>query len=114
MAEHSETPLKNADRIRELNDRLRRTLTGGAICITRGVCERCDTNAVLAAVQTFDTFNHANDPWGERDFGALTIDGQDLFWKVDYYGPGMQGGSPDAADPRVTERVLTVMLAEEY
>jgi len=114
MAEHSETPLKNADRIRELNDQLRRTFTGGAICITRGVCERCDTNAVLAAVQAFDSFNDANDPWREHDFGALELEGQTLFWKIDYYAPGMQGGSPDPADPRITERILTIMLAEDY
>jgi len=111
---NQDNAVADADKIRSLNDQLRKTFTGGAICVTIGVADRCDTNAVIAAIQTFDGFNDANDPFGEHDFGALELDGQTLFWKIDYYGPGMQGGSPDASDSHVTERVLTILLAEEY
>ena len=50
----------------------------------------------------------------EHDFGAFELEGQNLFWKIDYYDTGLKYGSPNPEDPRVTRRVLTIMLAEEY
>ena len=69
---------------------------------------------VAKAVQTFDDFSADNDPYGEHDFGALTLWGSRLFWKIDYYDLSMQMGSNDPSDPAVTRRLLTIMLASEY
>lgn len=55
-----------------------------------------------------------NDPHGERDFGALDLDGTRLFWKIECYDPSCGYGSDDPADDAKTTRVMTVMLAEEY
>ena len=44
----------------------------------------------------------------------MSVDDERLFWKIDYYDRTMQRASPDPADAAVTERVLTVMLADEY
>ena len=66
------------------------------------------------AIAAFDAFTADNDPYGEHDFGAFEVGNDRLFWKIDYYDLSLTGHSPDAADPSVTTRVLTIMLAEEY
>ena len=70
----------------------------------------CATSAVSA----FEAFTADNNPHGERDFGSFSLGGERLFWKIDYYDKALHFGSPDPADPVVTRRVLTIMLASEY
>jgi hypothetical protein len=110
------TTLTKTDTIRELNDAFRRTFIGGAVMITAGVEAITDDErrSLLQKVRTFDAFSEDNDPHGEHDFGSIDEGGIRYFWKIDYYDRTMNSGSPDAADPSVTTRVLTIMLAEEY
>lgn len=99
-----------------LNDAFRMTFLGGTICVTAGVHLLGDefVKAALLAMREFDAFDKDNDPYGEHDFGHLLVEGRKLFWKIDYYDPAMLNGSDDPTDVKVTRRVLTVMLAEEY
>ena len=69
---------------------------------------------VVAAVKTFDAFTEGNDPWGEHDMGAFDVEGQRIFFKLDYFDLTRSRHSPDPRDATITERVLTIMLAEEY
>ena len=104
------------DRIRVLNDELRRRRRGGRMMITRGVNALGEefVAMALASVAAFDDFNADNDPYGEHDCAALAVDGRRVIWKIDYYDRTLTSGSPDPGDPTVTQRILTVMLAEEY
>lgn len=70
--------------------------------------------AIIAAVRVFSDFDTDNDPWGEHDFGAVEVAGERIFFKIDYYDPVRAMHSEDPADSTLTERVMTVMLAEEY
>jgi Protein of unknown function (DUF3768) len=102
--------------IRELNDRLRTTGRGGMAVLTDGVAaRRPETVAtIFAAVRSFADFNPDNDAWGEHDCASLTVDEIRLIWKIDYYDRTLAALSLDPADPKVSVRVLTVMLADEY
>ena len=106
----------DVSRIRALNDAFRRSLTGGVLMMTRGVIALGLTRQlrILETVAAFDAFDPEDDPYGEHDFGALEVEGTRLFWKIAYFDRVLAGHSPDPADPSVTTRVLTIMLAEEY
>ena len=102
--------------IRALNDELRQNLTIGTAFITVGVAA-LGAEAVARIVKTiavYDDFCHANDPYEEHDFESFEVDGQTIFFKIDYLDKALASHSPDPTDPSVTERVITIMLAEEY
>jgi hypothetical protein len=104
------------DRIRALNDQLRQKMEGGRAVITPGIAA-FGQEAVQRLVQTisvFDDFCTANDPHSDHDFGEFEFDGVSVMFKIDYFDKDLNFHSPDPADPAVTERVITLMLAEEY
>jgi hypothetical protein len=103
-------------RIRELNDQLRTHHTGGRILMTRGIASLPlkAQLAMLVLLRSFTAFDKDNDPYFEHDMGSLEINGTSILWKIDYYDNKLEYGSPDPANPSVTTRVLTLMLAEEY
>lgn len=104
------------DRIRKLNDSFRTTMVGGRWVLTQGVQQLgpATLSAIVEQVRQFDAFTGDNDPYGEHDFGSVEIAGHSIFWKIDCYDKALEYGSPDPADPNVTARVLTIMLASEY
>ena len=129
----SETLTSQRDRIARLNDLARRAM--GVACTAvatvgfRSLPE-ADQSQVRELIETYDAFTEDKDPHGERDFGTIyqLADGrwvterprlrdderERVFWKFDYYDCDLQFGSEDAANPAVTRRVLTIMLADEY
>jgi hypothetical protein len=108
--------LHKTARIRELNDDLRKHLIGGGAVMTPGIAALgADVVArIVASLAVFDDFCNANDPYGEHDFGAVELEGQNIFFKIDYFDKTLTAASPDPSDPSVTERVITLMLASEY
>ncbi len=102
--------------IRDKNDAFRKSFSGGRVLLTPGITNLSADHqqAVISAVRAFDDFSPDNDPYGEHDFGAVTLEDAVFFWKIDYYDLDLQFGSSDPADDDVTCRVLTVMPADEH
>jgi hypothetical protein len=102
--------------IQYLNDTFRQTFSGGKVVLSRGVGALPETILfnVLSLVQTYKNFNNANDPYKEHDFGIIEYHEHTIFWKIDYYDKDYRYASSNPADETLTNRVLTVMLAEEY
>lgn len=107
-------------RIRDLNDEMRlmlpATFNGNQLLLTAGITDHFgnDLGSVIDQVKSFRDFTDDNDPWEEHDFGAFTVDGERLYWKIDYLSRDDETHAPDASNPELTRRVLTIMLAEEY
>lgn len=116
------TPTLQAGAIRTLNDEFRRagalgwSKFQGLWLFSHGVHAKGVRFLFEAwsGVQRFDAFNANNDPYGEHDFGAFELDGEEVFWKIDYLERGTQFGAENPADNARTCRIITIMLAEEY
>ncbi len=102
--------------IKTLNDNLRKSFIGGRVILTHGINVKTprDIARILAKVRNFNNFTKANDPYNEHDFGSFDYNGEKIYWKIDYYDKSYQYLSENPANPEVTNRVLTVMLADEY
>jgi hypothetical protein len=113
--------------IARLNDALRANITSpGAnrVVMTAGVAALIGDTSLFAGfhkhatllrlVRDFDGFTPANDPHREHDLGKFEFEDTRCLWKIDYYDTTLTGGSENAADPRVTVRVLTILRGDEW
>ena len=93
------------------NDVHRHSMEG--CTVTKGIAAMGEeVNKIFVKVRDFTDFTEDNDPYGEHDFGSLTVSGVKIFWKIDYYDENLEKWcdplSPDC------NRVLTIMRADEY
>ena len=102
--------------IAEQNDNFRKHLSQGTLVLTQGIRSNTseDIEAIINRVRTFDAFDENNDPYNEHDFGAFDYKGKRIFWKIDNYDKAFLYLSPDVCNPKLTNKVLTIMYAEEY
>ena len=128
----SATAREQIARIVRLNDLARQAMGVACTAVATpgfGALPVADQSRVRELIETFDAFTPGNDPYCLRDFGAIyqARDGcwtaaypvqgdpvETVFWKIDAYDRTLQFGSDDPANPAVTRRVLTIMLASEY
>ncbi|WP_373533025.1 DUF3768 domain-containing protein [Vampirovibrio sp.] len=108
--------LQSSSKIAALNNAFRTTYQGGILVLSAGIQALPEETqiGVLHAVRTFNVFTPDNDPHQEHDFGTIIYQGHRVFFKMDYYDLALKFHSENPADPSLTQRVLTVMLADEY
>ena len=99
-------PDVNASIIAALNDRARQTFKECRVVITQGVQTLEDVDAILRQVQLFNAFTPNNDPYGEHDFGSITLEGTTCFWKIDYYDLDLHVCSPSCWQRSINQIVV--------
>ena len=77
------------DRIRALNDELRKDFNQGHAVMTTGIAALgAEVVArIVKTIEVYDDFCHANDPYEEHDFGSFEAEGHTIFFKIDYTIP---------------------------
>lgn len=109
--------------IARYNDMFRRRIPFGGVSHVKGRCVMTTSMAekgpefTLLAAQAVaaDThFTEDNDPDGDHSFGAVTVLGVKVWWKIDLYDAAYEYGTPDATDLSRTRRVLTIMFPSDY
>tara|TARA_Y100000815_G_scaffold212483_1_gene197242 strand:+ start:3247 stop:3729 length:483 start_codon:yes stop_codon:yes gene_type:complete len=90
----------------------------GRMHVTRSLMEAGDgfMAEAVKATGAFETFEPENDPEGWHDFGAVTIRGETVFWKIDMFeaDSDFRYGAETPDNPKTTMRVLTVMMARDW
>ena len=102
--------------IARLNNDFRKSFIGGEVLLSAGIAAMSseDKANIVSLVQNFDNFTPDNNPYSENDFGTFDYKGNKIFWKIDYYDLNYEFMSENPADPNITRRILTIMLADEY
>jgi hypothetical protein len=122
MPFHHPASLSRAETIARLNDRARfgfdrtsKTIFSRACLAT--FCNGDTRCALVAQSELVDAMRQhlfTDDAHRERDFGEMVFRDHRVWFKIDYYSPGLDYGSADPADAIQTVRVITIMLPEDY
>lgn len=107
---------ESTEKIAALNDMLRQSQLTGQIALSPAIqLLSSDTRErILHGVKSYNAFAPQGNAQKERDFGAFVCGDHDIFWVIDCYDENSEFLSDDPADLTRTNRVLRVMLAEEY
>jgi Protein of unknown function (DUF3768) len=111
------TTTQSATTIAHLNDRFRkgdRSLGKHMASVMVNALTSEQQQELTRLVRVFNDFTEDNDPYSERDFGSVEMEGEKYFWKIDYYDTEFEYGAEDPSDPRYTRRVMTIMHNSEY
>ena len=106
----------DATKIAKQNDQFRKSFCGGKVLLTCGISSLplLQQTEIINKVKNFNNFTEDNAPYGKHDFGCIEYHGQQIFWKIDLYDLNYEFYSPQPDDKPQTNRVLTILFAEEY
>ena len=104
-----------AERIRALDDHLRKNPTADVAIMTPGIAALGQeaTDRIIKTITVFDDFCQANDPGDEHDTGSFEAEGHTILYKIDHYERLPESPTPKPADQMDRVRVIAVSLAED-
>lgn len=99
---------------RRHNDELRMHLLGGGTLVTQTIAtfDLAKMRRLLEQLAKYDRFCAASDPSGEHAFGAFDFEGTPVVFHI-ATEPATRLASSQR-HPIPAERIMTIMLAEEY
>ena len=113
MTEHTK---ENTEKIAALNDMFRQSQLTGKVELSVGI-RSLDPNTregILYGVKNYNAFAPQGDSQKERDFGAFECGEHNIFWLIDCYDEDGYVMFDNPTDIDRSNRVLRVMLVEEY
>jgi hypothetical protein len=104
-----------AERIRALDDHLRKNPTADVAIVTPGIAALGQEAAdrIIRTITAFDDFCCANDPDEDHDTGSFEAEGRTISFKIDHFERAPESAAPELAGQLDRVRIITLMLAEE-
>jgi len=68
---------------------------------------------LITLIREFNEFNKDNDPYGEKDFGRVTLGDKQYFFKIDLYDSSWEWGWDSSSNTEPC-RLLNIMETCEY
>jgi hypothetical protein len=104
-----------AERIRALDDHLRKNPTADVAIMTPGIAALGQeaVDRIIKTITVFDDFCHANDPEEGHETGSFEAEGCTISFKIDHYERPANALSSESTGLTDRVRIITVMLAEE-
>jgi hypothetical protein len=104
-----------AERIRALDDHLRKNPTADVAIMTPGIAALGQeaVDRIIKTITVFDDFCHANDTEEGHETGSFEAEGCTISFKIDHYERPANALSSESTGLTDRVRIITVMLAEE-
>ena len=104
------------ERIRLPDSGLKQTMEGGIAVISPGIAALGPSKVrrLFQTISIFDDFCAVKEPHLPGQFIPFDFDGTEIVFRIDYVYKGPPPRSPAQTDLQVTERIITINLAEEY
>ena len=105
--------MKDAEKIRKLNDLARLKINNCLIITSDGVDDLDSYDIIMQSIATYDFTEH-KDPDDLHDFGVVWVEDQAVFWDIQCFEKDLRTPAVDPSNTATTARVLSIMLDEEY
>ena len=104
------------ERIRLPDSGLKQTMEGGIAVISPGIAALGPSTVkrLFQTISIFDDYCAVKEPHLPGQFIPFDFDGTEIIFRIDYVYKTASRHPPTPLELQATERIVTIMLAEEY